>query len=1256
MADIVRIVRVTGRAEGLDDLTRALDRVKDAVAGVSQVTVGAERLDPLRSYTSIQGKLDPASRAIRQFARDVETVTRQMERTSGPSAFDQYGRDIDRLQQKLQALGTKWSSGEAIDPARLIGAQRSSGSARDSASAFQENWKQEADEVTASLRKQQTEYERLGRVRSELMQRADPLGSAQERHNIALREADDLRQRGLVTEQQLARIMEHEAAVMRGVERDFGQGKSGFRQNQRTNLGYQGYDIITGLASGQPLPLIAGQQLPLIAQILGDHKDGLRGGVSALAMDLAGLVTPARLAFVGIGALAIGAAYSVSRLSDSMKELRLITTSGRGLGSGLTAQDIDAMASGRGGLSRNAARADIGIYAATGRIDRSLNARLGDASRDYALTTGQDGTDAAKEFAEALAYPTKGLETLEKRLGPVNAGTAEFIRRQDAIGNRTAAASALFDAYNGRLARHSEHLSNLARGWETLSKWLSEGSDSLARGISLASKGSSVSYTDWMDPSRRPGIEAAQRAAGNKTAMDATIAAMNAKQKAEQDRIATAVADVRPLIGNLDPDIAKAKELADAYELLNTRLKDESVIAALEAAGISRSQYAEVVAKAKGANATFITSEQRAAEQHAVTLNSIKANTAAQEAAAAVEQKLLELKGQGVSASERATAARNIEIETLAKYAKAIEDSVRSSEYALKSAGKLAYPRALQELQNQLDERNRLNPENRAGNQRDFILRRQALDKDQIGGPQQQANLGLKEQIAALEVQKNSLYASADGAAYFATKQDLINQYLRAGITPGADLMKQIDDLAKGYGRAAGEADKFQRSAQNIVQGMDEIRSSSRGALTGFMSDLRQGKDPRQALMGAFNRQTDQALDRLISKPLTEFVIGQDGKAGGGMFGDMISKVFATNPMSTAAMTVTAGVVNIGGIGGIPGLAGADGTTGSIGAAASGTQAASINQGGIFGSLFGWLGLGGAAAGTAVATATSRAAMSGRTLVQDGAGRVLSFGQGGSGGLPITVRPSGVAPTPAEEVLSDQVLPYRTRPETPFLPFPLTGRGAPLLFDPRTSAVNQNMYLDRGPGGQDMVREMNALAEARRAQESLGSVSTAATEAASKVSDLGSSSATAASSLVDNLGKALGNTGGGGFNIGGIFGMGSAQAATPASVPAYAEGTDFHPGGLAMVGEKGPELLRLPRGSQVVPNRDLGSYATPVPLPPAAMMMPVAAPAGPTSYTNAPNVTVHVPPMAGGVTAEAVAAHVASEIARNNKYMDPRRR
>lgn len=41
-------------------------------------------------------------------------------------------------------------------------------------------------------------------------------------------------------------------------------------------------------------------------------------------------------------------------------------------------------------------------------------------------------------------------------------------------------------------------------------------------------------------------------------------------------------------------------------------------------------------------------------------------------------------------------------------------------------------------------------------------------------------------------------------------------------------------------------------------------------------------------------------------------------------------------------------------------------------------------------------------------------------------------------------------------------------------------------------------------------------------------------------------------------------------------------------IPGFAKGTNFAPGGVALVGERGPELVNLPRGSQVIPNHELG--------------------------------------------------------------------
>jgi hypothetical protein len=55
----------------------------------------------------------------------------------------------------------------------------------------------------------------------------------------------------------------------------------------------------------------------------------------------------------------------------------------------------------------------------------------------------------------------------------------------------------------------------------------------------------------------------------------------------------------------------------------------------------------------------------------------------------------------------------------------------------------------------------------------------------------------------------------------------------------------------------------------------------------------------------------------------------------------------------------------------------------------------------------------------------------------------------------------------------------------------------------------------------------------------------------------------------------------------GLFGQRLATNINAPRIPGNANGTAFHPGGLMVVGERGPELLSAPRGSRVVPNHEL---------------------------------------------------------------------
>jgi hypothetical protein len=58
--------------------------------------------------------------------------------------------------------------------------------------------------------------------------------------------------------------------------------------------------------------------------------------------------------------------------------------------------------------------------------------------------------------------------------------------------------------------------------------------------------------------------------------------------------------------------------------------------------------------------------------------------------------------------------------------------------------------------------------------------------------------------------------------------------------------------------------------------------------------------------------------------------------------------------------------------------------------------------------------------------------------------------------------------------------------------------------------------------------------------------------------------------------------------IGGLFGGGGADPWAGLRFPGNAMGTSNWRGGMTWVGERGPELVNLPRGSQVIPNHELG--------------------------------------------------------------------
>jgi hypothetical protein len=115
----------------------------------------------------------------------------------------------------------------------------------------------------------------------------------------------------------------------------------------------------------------------------------------------------------------------------------------------------------------------------------------------------------------------------------------------------------------------------------------------------------------------------------------------------------------------------------------------------------------------------------------------------------------------------------------------------------------------------------------------------------------------------------------------------------------------------------------------------------------------------------------------------------------------------------------------------------------------------------------------------------------------------------------------------------------------------------------------------------------------RNGASAMQALETAGVNALGKIADK------LAQMAADNLWSAAfgGSSGGAGSFFSNIFGgsAGAAAQAKSASTlanntggeffgPGFANGTDYAPGGLSLVGEHGPEILNIPRGSQVIPN------------------------------------------------------------------------
>lgn len=704
----------------------------------------------------------------------------------------------------------------------------------------------------------------------------------------------------------------------------------GLQRHEWVNLGRQMQDVGTMAAMGASGMQILTSQAAQVYDVLASSRGGVGGALKEVGSTLLGLLTPARVVFGGIATGAFAAGAAVFSYLSQQKELET-RLNGIGRASGMTTRDVNRIATARSstaGISVGDARDALGTYAATGRIGEEIGTGLLPVGRSVSKMLGVDLAESNELLAKAFADPTKGAEALNERLGNLNDSTRRTIELQMAAGDRLGAQRTLMDSVGASTAAATEKLSLWMMAWlkakgafDAVGK---AGADLIAPDT-LTQLEEARKRLDELRRSEEGMTEAQRRRTRGAWARESGQTVEGAQKRVQEledqrRKEEKAAAETRENQRSRDVGerVRPYVQERDEIEKMRAELRGLEADRKSPPKDIAADRIDEAYQRAKGAVDTYLTSEEKRRQADDLAIRSINARTDAERAGIAVDQKRLELAGQKLTADERQRALDAARAQETARSTKEAEDRLRASNDNLSLSGLLPYQRAQQEIEQRFRRQNEANAGNPEALRRNAQIRAnelQALDREQIQGALRSTTMSINEQIGALKLQRDSLFATDEAAATYAAKQELTNTAIRAGIDPAKAYGGQLDELATKMGQVGAANLEFQRAKSNISGGLDEIRSGFSGMMSGVSSDLMRngGKGIGQTLLNSALRMNDQLLERVVFKPLTEAAFGRFGQTGGGLLGDVLGKsgLFGDLSKMTMPQTITAPMATV---------------------------------------------------------------------------------------------------------------------------------------------------------------------------------------------------------------------------------------------------------------------------------------------------------------------------------------------------------
>lgn len=643
------------------------------------------------------------------------------------------------------------------------------------------------------------------------------------------------------------------------------------------NLSAQLQDIFVMTASGMSPITTLIQQGPQIADVFGRKGSGATAAIAEFGWTLL------RLAVHPITLTAAAAATAGYAMLQWQLQVDALTVSLNGLGraSGLTAEGAGLIADRAGraaGISSATARGLASQYLGAGVPANALGGAIG-MTRDFGRKLGITNDEAATTLAGALADPAHGAEELARKFGILSFAQREEIVQIAALGDKAAASAKLVGDLRENLKKLEDPTWNVSRALDDLKTSALDFLNRIGRGLVGGEVENEFARQKRFAQAQQNLVsgrldQALDRQLGlDKIASDAAFAAreITAQTFAQREAIAIekgreqALRDTKNATQHLmEAEAERLRLLAEAQR----KVEDYSRAGARDRAISS-------------AMTPYERSRRQIVEEGNELLRQIPASAPAQRATPRRESDATRSTRELLAEADR----RGLEA-TQENFQKLINEGVGSP----KLKGRLIN---LNEgmSQSTVDvpdvDRSRLEKQARA----ETAARLRALAENQEREFTNRINTDIEAQNRLLAAQTESLGKTTEEITRATKQQELLNQAKQQGLPLTQSLTQAIEEEAARYGRLARETEDAADRQRRLVDAMDQIRSTTKEVFSSVVSDVASGT----SALEIFSKTARRVGDRLLSSgvdTLVDSVFGRAGKAGGGLFGNLLSGIF----------------------------------------------------------------------------------------------------------------------------------------------------------------------------------------------------------------------------------------------------------------------------------------------------------------------------------------------------------------------------